>query len=263
MTFPREGLVFLPKFSHCVAMIDKPAQPQLPEDMLLYVIGDIHGRVDLLSRLVKLIEADAAAHKVKNQELLFLGDYIDRGVDSKGVIDFLLAGLPSNMKKTFLRGNHDDAMLRFLDGDLDQTHDWLLLGGTATLVSYGTNPFRSNVIQDLKALHAAVLEKMPAPHRAFLAATGIDATRGDYFFVHAGIRPGIPLDRQTVEDRLWIRYDFLGSTLKHEKMIVHGHSILPEPDIQPNRIGIDTGAYATGTLTCLILQGATQRFLST
>lgn len=244
-------------------MINNPAPPRLPEGMLLYVIGDIHGRLDLLTRLVKLIEMDAEAHQAIDKELIFLGDYIDRGVDSRGVIDFLLTGLPSALKTTFLRGNHDDAMLRFLNGELEQTHDWLLLGGTATLVSYGVNPFRANVIQDLKTLHANVLEKVPEAHRHFLAATNIGTTRGDYYFVHAGIRPGVALDRQTVEDRLWIRYDFLGSNLKHEKMIVHGHSILPEPDIQPNRIGVDTGAYATGTLTCLVLQGETQRFLST
>jgi serine/threonine protein phosphatase 1 len=244
-------------------MIDKPTPPRLPEDMLLYVIGDIHGRLDLLMRLMKLIEADAAARPVGPKELIFLGDYIDRGVDSKGVIDYLQEQLPAEIKKTFLRGNHDDRMLRFLKGDLEQAPDWLMLGGTATLVSYGINPFRANVVQDLKALHRTVVEKVPKDHRAFLEATEIDATRGDYYLVHAGVRPGIPFKKQTQEDRLWIRYEFLGSKADHGKMIVHGHSILPEPDVQPNRIGIDTGAYATGTLTCLVLHGATQRFLST
>jgi serine/threonine protein phosphatase 1 len=244
-------------------MINKPASPRPPEDLLLYVIGDIHGRLDLLARLMKLIEADAAAHPVGSKELIFLGDYIDRGVDSKGVIDYLLTRLPSGMKKTFLRGNHDDRMLRFLKGDLEQAQDWLMLGGTATLVSYGINPFRANVVRDLKALHNAVIEKVPEDHRAFLAATEIDVTRGDYYLVHAGVRPGVPLKKQTQEDRLWIRYEFLGSKTNHGKMVVHGHSILPEPDIQPNRIGIDTGAYATGTLTCLVLHNTAQRFLST
>ncbi|MDD5586617.1 MAG: metallophosphoesterase family protein [Alphaproteobacteria bacterium] len=244
-------------------MTDKPTPPRLPKDQLLYVVGDIHGRVDLLVRLMKLIEADAAANKAASKELIFLGDYIDRGVDSKGVISYLLSRLPADMKKTFLRGNHDEALLRFLQGDLAQANDWLQLGGTATLVSYGINPFRANVVQNLKALHSAVLEKVPEDHRAFLTATKIDAARGGYYFVHAGVRPGVPLEKQTREDRLWIRYDFLGSKTDHGKMIVHGHSILPEPDVQPNRIGIDTGAYATGTLTCLVLHGSKQRFLST
>ena len=237
--------------------------PHTPENLLVYVIGDIHGRIDLLIRLMKLIKADAAQHPSRKKELIFLGDYIDRGVDSRSVIDFLLTCLPKNMKKTFLRGNHDDRLLNFLNGDLDQARDWLALGGSATLVSYGINPYRANVIHDLKALHKAMIEKVPAAHRAFLAATEIDATRGDYYFVHAGVRPGIPMEKQTSEDRLWIRHDFLGSAHDHGKVVVHGHSILPEPDQQPNRIGIDTGAYATGILTCLALYGSTQRFLST
>jgi len=234
-----------------------------PEDTTLYAIGDIHGRLDLLVRLMKLIEADANLQKTSSKELIFLGDYVDRGVDSKGVIDFLLSGLPDGMKKTFLRGNHDEAMLRFLEGELEKANDWLLLGGTATLVSYGVNPFQSNLIRDLTALHKSAMEKVPESHRSFLAATEISATRGDYHFVHAGVRPFVPLEKQAVEDMLWIRYEFLGSKADHGKIIVHGHSILPEPDIHPNRIGIDTGAYATGTLTCLVLQENNKRFIST
>jgi len=241
----------------------KAPLPHVPEGLLLYVIGDIHGRIDLLARLMKLIKTDATQHPSPKKELIFLGDYIDRGVDSKGVIDYLLTRLPKDMKITFLRGNHDDRLLNFLNGDLNQAPDWLALGGMATLVSYGINPYRANVIHDLKALHKAMIEKIPAEHRAFLKATKIDTTRGDYYFVHAGVRPGVPIEKQTSEDRLWIRHDFLGSAHDHGKVIVHGHSILPEPDIQHNRVGIDTGAYATGILTCLVLQGSTQRFLST
>jgi len=237
--------------------------PATPADTVLYAIGDIHGRIDLLARLIKIIARDAEKYPPFKKELIFLGDYIDRGVDSKGVIDYLLRKLPLDFDKVFLRGNHDDAMLRFLGGDLASTHDWLLLGGTATLVSYGINPFRSNVMQDLATLHKTVLEKVPGPHRKFLESTTFDCVRGDYYFVHAGVRPGVPLDKQTDEDRLWIRYDFLGSTADFGKTVVHGHSILPEPDVQSNRIGIDTGAYATGTLTCLVLEGTQRRYLMT
>ena len=244
-------------------MVKTPPPTVLPENHRLYVIGDIHGRLDLLSRLMEEITVDAAQSPGPTKELVFLGDYVDRGVDSKGVLDYLIQSLPKDMKAVFLRGNHDEAMLRFLGGDLEQATDWMLLGGGATLVSYGLNPFRADVMEDSLALHKAMLEKIPAAHRDFLAATEMDCTRGDYYFVHAGIRPGVPLDRQTDEDRLWIRYDFMFSKADHGKVIVHGHSILPEPDVQPNRIGIDTGAYATGRLTCLVLENASRRFLTT
>lgn len=244
-------------------MIAQKTPPALPPNQMVYAIGDIHGRIDLLARLMKLIETDAAQHPEKKKELIFVGDYIDRGVDTKGVIDYLLTQLPPGMAKVFLRGNHDDAMLRFLKGELDHTQDWLMLGGTATLVSYGVNPFRASVMQDLKTLRRAVLDKVPEEHRQFLASTTIDCTRGDYYFVHAGVRPNVPLDKQTERDRMWIRHDFLGSAENFGKVVVHGHSILPEPDIHPNRIGIDTGAYATGILTCLVLHDTTHRFLST
>ncbi len=244
-------------------MNDKKPAPSLPPDQLVYAIGDIHGRIDLLIRLMKLVETDMAQHPNKTKELVFLGDYVDRGVDTKGVIDYLLNKLPEGVNKVFLRGNHDDAMLRFLRGEMDQAQDWLLLGGTATLVSYGINPFRSQVMQDLNALRAAVIEKVPEAHRRFLEETVFDCTRGDYYFVHAGVRPGVPLDKQSEKDRMWIRHDFLGSAADHGKTVIHGHSILPEPDVHQNRIGIDTGAYATGTLTALALHDSTYRFLST
>ncbi len=244
-------------------MTKHPEPSVQPDNLRLYVIGDIHGRLDLLARMMDQIKADAARQPEVEKELIFLGDYVDRGIDSRGVIDFLLQLPPQGMKLTFLRGNHDDAMLRFLSGDLEQVADWMLLGGAATLVSYGLNPFRANIVQDPVALHKAALDKVPATHRDFLVATELDCLRGDYYFVHAGVRPGVPLDNQTDEDRLWIRYDFLFSDADHGKVVVHGHSILPNPDVQPNRISIDTGAYATGRLTCLVLEGTTRRFLTT
>ena len=244
-------------------MNDKRPNPGLPPDHLVYAIGDIHGRIDLLMRLMKIVETDMAQHPHTNKELIFLGDYVDRGVDSKGVIDFLLNKLPSSAGKVFLRGNHDDAMLRFLQGELDQAQDWLLLGGTATLVSYGVNPFRSQMMQDLESLRKEALGKVPESHKRFLEETVLSCERGGYYFVHAGVRPGVPLDRQNDKDKMWIRHDFLGSHADFGKTVVHGHSILPEPDVQPNRIGVDTGAYATGTLTALALYDSTHRFLST
>lgn len=258
-----DTLVFGPEFSHSRDMTTPKPTSGLPPEHTIYAIGDIHGRIDLLVRLMKLIKTDAVQNPQKTKTLVFLGDYVDRGVDTKGVIEYLINNLPANMEKVFLRGNHDDAMLRFLKGETEHAQDWLMLGGTATLVSYGVNPFRTSIMKDLKQLRKAVLERVPESHRRFLEETVIDYACGDYYFVHAGVRPGVPLDRQTEKDRMWIRHDFLGSSADFGKTVVHGHSILPEPDVQPNRIGIDTGAYATGTLTCLVLQDKTHRFLAT
>lgn len=229
----------------------------------LYAVGDVHGRTDLLARLMEKIAADAALYPAAQKELVFLGDYVDRGVDTPGTLDYLLHRLPSDMKTVFLRGNHEEVMLRFLDGDLGQAEGWLQFGGAATLVSYGVNPYGKGVNRTFAALRDALLEKIPQEHRDFLAATRFDYAWGDYYFVHAGIRPHVPLTRQSEADRLWIRQDFLQSRADHGKIVVHGHSVTPQPDIQANRIGIDTGAYATGRLTCLVLDGAERKFIAT
>ena len=236
---------------------------RISETIRLYAIGDIHGRTDLLAQLLEQITTDAAQHAAIEYRLIFLGDYIDRGINSKGVIDLLLQGLPPAMTKIFLRGNHEDTLLRFLRGDLAQAPFWLQFGGIATLASYGLNPYRAGLAQNLPTLHSELKEKIPAGHQDFLSATQFSYECGDYYFTHAGIRPGVALADQTEQDRMWIRQEFMTSTRDHSKIIVHGHTITDAPDLQPNRIGIDTGAYATGKLTCLVLQGETREFLST
>jgi serine/threonine protein phosphatase 1 len=237
--------------------------PRIPEGLRLYVVGDIHGRADLLHQMLEMIRKDEELKPAPAAELFFLGDYIDRGLDSRGVIESLLHALPLSMRAVFLRGNHDDAMLRFLDGELDLAQGWLLLGGTATLASYGLNPFQANAGRDLGKLRDDLAAKVPPEHLAFLKATEFSATRGDYYFVHAGVRPGVPLEAQTSEDQLWIRHAFLASNEDHGKVVVHGHTVEDKPLLLWNRIGIDTGAFATGRLTCLILEGASQRILQT
>lgn len=240
-----------------------PPFPALPTGQRLYAVGDVHGCADLLARLMAKIVADAALYPAAQKELVFLGDYVDRGVDTRGTLDFLLYRLPPDMKTVFLRGNHEEVMLRFLDGDLGQAEGWLQFGGAATLVSYGVNPYGKGMNRNFAALRDALREKIPQAHRDFLAATQFDCLRGDYYFVHAGIRPHVPLAQQSEADRLWIRQDFLQSPADHGKIVVHGHSVAPQPDIQANRIGIDTGAYATGRLTCLVLDGMERLFIAT
>ncbi len=242
--------------------MNKPL-PSTPHATRLYIVGDIHGRLDLLTRLLAMIEADATHHEDKKKKLIFLGDYVDRGLDSRGVIDRLTGGFAAGLAPIFLRGNHEEMLLAMIKGDLSVAPVWLQLGGTATAASYGVSVFGGIQKQKMEALHKSLAEKMPPAHSAFLEDTLSAVTYGDYYCVHAGVRTGIPLEKQKEQDQLWIRGDFLASTADFGKIIVHGHTISPEPDIRPNRIGIDTGAYASGRLTCLILDGKARSFLQT
>jgi serine/threonine protein phosphatase 1 len=241
----------------------KPQTPPSVGATRVYAIGDIHGRLDLLTGLMEKITADAKNFSGAKQ-LIFVGDYIDRGMESRGVIDYLLTGLPAGFARIFLKGNHEDSLLRFLDGDLQVGMDWLSFGGRETLYSYGVqvgfavgNPAMMEEVR--KKLAAA----MPPAQRDFFARLTLSHMVGDYYFVHAGVRPNVALTKQTAQDMMWIRNEFLFSTADFGKMIVHGHTISPEPDMKPNRIGIDTGAFATSRLTCLVLEETTQRFIST
>ncbi len=244
-------------------MVTLPDIPSAPPEWRLYIIGDIHGRLDLLARLCGGIEKDAARYPHRKKELIFLGDYVDRGVNTKGVIDFLLTQLPPDFALTFLCGNHDESFRRFLDGESELLQGWMLLGGSATLASYGVNPFRAGASENPDDVRTELLEKMPPDHKVFLDNLELAAVRGDYYFVHAGVRPGVPLERQKPEDQMWIRQVFLTATDDFGKVIVHGHTITPKVTVKRNRIGIDTGAYATGHLSCLVLQDTLRELLST
>lgn len=241
--------------------------PSTPRNFRLYAVGDLHGRLDLLTRLLATIEADADVHADREKRLIFLGDYIDRGLDSCGVLQRLTEPFGSGLLPVFLRGNHDDCLLHFLKGRFDQIEGWLQLGGAATIASYGVNPYALGAgikeIDKLRRLQQEFLAAFPRAHYAFLENTLFSVAYGDYYFVHAGVKPGVPLARQKPEDQMWIRTAFLAHEGRWEKTIIHGHSIQTAPDRRAGRIGIDTGAYASGHLTCLILDGTSQAFLST
>ncbi|MFA6280094.1 MAG: metallophosphoesterase [Bdellovibrionales bacterium] len=238
-------------------------RPSTPAATRLYAVGDIHGRLDLLDRLLAMIEADATNHADKKGKLIFLGDYVDRGLDSRGVIERLTGGFAAGLAPIFLRGNHDNMLLDMIKGDLSVAPVWLQLGGTATAASYGLSVFGGVKENKMDVLHKSLVEKVPPAHRAFLEDTLFAVTYGDYYFVHAGVRAGISLEKQKPQDQMWVRGDFLASTADFGKVVVHGHTISPEPDIRANRVGIDTGAYASGHLTCLILDGTERTFLQT
>jgi serine/threonine protein phosphatase 1 len=230
---------------------------QLPAGRRIYAIGDVHGRADLLERLHRHIALDLEKNPVAEPLLICLGDYVDRGPDSAGVLELLLKPAPAGMKRIALMGNHEELMLRFL---LDESVGpvWFANGGDATLDSYGVT-----ALDSYSQARRQFERLLPDSHRWLLETMPLSHSEGDYFFVHAGVRPELPLEQQRREDLLWIRGDFLYSGVDHGKVVVHGHSIAAEPDVRANRIGIDTGAYVTDRLTCVVLEGQKRRFFVT
>jgi serine/threonine protein phosphatase 1 len=238
--------------------------PTLPEGQLLYAVGDIHGRSDLLHPLLAEIAADAAAcSSARTRMLVFLGDYVDRGPDSKGVVDILLGELPKGFDCHFLKGNHEAMLLGFLDGTTPLEH-WRINGGDATMTSYGVDIRQLDHSRaSAAAWRSAFAAALPTEHLAFFKMLELSLSFGDYLFVHAGLRPGVPLSAQGESDLIWIRAPFLNHTGSFGKIVVHGHTPGNEPVMRPNRIGIDTGACFTGRLTALRLEGDSRRFLQT
>ena len=232
----------------------------LPHGLRVYAIGDIHGRLDLLDALIARIEDDARSGP-GCQILAFVGDYIDRGPDSKRVVERLL-NLPERFHAQFIRGNHDQALLDFI-ADPQTYSSWKEFGAQETLWSYSVRPPKFDQRKYTLEAHSGLIKNLPAAHLDFFQKLQPYAVIGEYFFTHAGVRPGIALNLQSHEDLMWIRDDFLASTANFGKIVVHGHSPSPHPIRRTNRIGIDTGAYATGKLTAAVLEGSELRFLQT
>jgi serine/threonine protein phosphatase 1 len=239
--------------------------PKLPSTggRLVYAVGDIHGHATALRRLLDDISEDAAASRPAERPLLvFIGDYVDRGPDSRGVIELILEAEGSgDFEVAALKGNHEDALLRFLS-EPAYAPAWIGNWGETTLLSYGIVPPEPLDARACEQAQARFAAGFPHAHRAFLERLALSRTVGDYLFVHAGVRPGIPLDAQADRDLIWIRYDFLECEDDFGKVVVHGHTpSAGRPEIKANRINVDTGVYFTGLLTAVRLEGETQRFL--
>ena len=233
------------------AAAERAVDPRLPDGLRIYAIGDVHGCADLLHRMTDLIAADLDADAPGETYTVFLGDYVDRGGDSAAVLDRLSSGrFPTAIVP--LIGNHEQALIEFLESP-DALSPWRAFGGLETMRSYGVE-VDAPALQDPAAIHRSFGERLPAAHRAFLRSLGTHHEVGDYFFCHAGVRPGVALADQTVDDLTWIRDPFLDATGSFGKVVVHGHTPTDAPVLRANRIGIDTGAYATGRLTCLRLE---------
>jgi serine/threonine protein phosphatase 1 len=228
-------------------------RPSLPAELRIYAIGDIHGRLDLLDELLARISSDIALRPTARPLYVFLGDYIDRGSASRETIDRLIEH-GNTHESVFLKGNHELIAIKCLSdrGLFDQ---WLRLGGLETLVSYGVPAETLANGKQIAELQSAFHGALPQAHFRFFRDLKNSFECGDFFFAHAGVKPDVELSRQKENDLLWIRGEFLTSKDDFGKIIVHGHTPTHEIEVGPNRINIDTGAFATGRLSCLVLEG--------
>jgi len=234
-------------------------QPQIPDNLRVYAIGDIHGRLDLLNQLLERIENDVQSCPHPDVLYIFLGDYVDRGPASSGVIDRLIA-FGANQHAIYLKGNHEEFLISFFETP-HLLQDWSRYGAINTLMSYGLRPPMRPTPEQCTQIAAELYDLMPNAHFNFLQNLYLSLTLGDFFFVHAGVRPQVALEMQSEEDLLWIREEFLSHKERFEKIVVHGHTPVRDPEILDNRINIDTGAFATGRLSCLVLEGGNLRLL--
>lgn len=225
-----------------------------PRGHRAYVVGDVHGRLDLLETLLERIEADIRVRPRRKTSIVFLGDLIDRGPSSAGVVERLRTFRPDFATPLFLMGNHEEVLLRILEGEASLIPSWLRFGGTETLRSYGLDADELGNSTDAEAI-ARVRRAVPEAHSAFIANFADTVSFGDYLFVHAGIRPGVELSEQSKTDLRWIRDPFLEDQGERDFVVVHGHTIRPDVEITANRIGIDTGAFQSGVLTALAIDG--------
>ncbi len=242
--------------------------PALPRGVRAYAIGDIHGRLDLLLAMEEMIRSDLRdSGRGLDSVVIHLGDFVDRGFESRKVIEHLRQGPAVGSNQVLLLGNHDLWLREFAGGDDsydEQTASWIRFGGDATLLSYGVKlDLRRPEAERFAEARGQLQRRFPAEHAAFLRSLELAFGLGDYFFCHAGIRPDVPLEHQTEGDLLWIREPFLSWEGDCGKIIVHGHTVEEAPVIRTNRIGIDTGACWTGRLTCLVLEGTQRRFMTT
>jgi serine/threonine protein phosphatase 1 len=231
---------------------------ELPAGQRVYAVGDIHGRLDLFRALVEAIEADDAERAPAETLVVLLGDLVDRGPDSKGVID-LAREWQERRRVRILFGNHEEMFLRSM-ADIEMFRHFLRHGGRETVLSYGVDPghFAQATLEEAQDL---MREAVPARDVAFVKGFEGMIRAGDYLFVHAGIDPRVPLDEQREKDLRWIREPFLSHPEPHGVVVVHGHTICESVEDCGNRIGIDTGAFMTGRLTALVLEGSSRRFL--
>lgn len=237
-----------------------------PPGTVVYAIGDIHGCCDLLDTLLQGIEQDCAQRPRQRTVVVYLGDYLSRGSDSRAVVNRVMSWQPQTvgvLEIITLSGNHEELALRYLGGELEAGRQWFDHDGLDALADYGVIAADASARDEasMLTLRDRFAQALPQEHLAFFQSLAVSHREQDYHFVHAGVRPGVALADQKAHDQIWIRKRFLESELDHGAVVVHGHSISDEPTVRHNRIGIDTGASASGVLTCLVLDGTQRTFL--
>lgn len=237
------------------------AAPRVPDDVRVYAVGDIHGCSELFEALIDKIAADDAARPAKRTMLVLLGDYVDRGPDSRAVVERAIE-LNAQADVRCLAGNHEEVFLLACEADATALRMFTRIGGRETALSYGISAGDYDAA-DYDELAELLVQHVPPAHLAFLRELEDVVEIGDYAFVHAGIRPGVALSEQKVSDLRWIRNEFLRHPAPHDKFVIHGHTITSDIDLKPNRLGIDTGAYQSGHLTAVGLDGDSRWFLTT
>lgn len=233
--------------------IQPPAPARVPDGVRVYAIGDIHGRSDCLDELLAAIRQESL-YTTTEVRLVFLGDLIDRGPDSRGVVERLMALAEGPQRCDFIKGNHEELLLLAAQGEQSALSVFHRAGARETMLSYGVMEDEYDQC-DLQGLSELIVRHVPQAHLDFMESFVDRVSIGDYRFVHAGVRPGRSFEEQVAGDLRWIRREFLEHRQAFDGMVVHGHTIADEPEFEPNRIGIDTGAYATGRLTALGLEG--------
>jgi serine/threonine protein phosphatase 1 len=234
----------------------------VPEGRRVYAIGDIHGRDDLFAELIGKIRADDAARPPAEVTLILLGDLVDRGPQSAAVIERAIALREEFPDTRLLIGNHEECFLAAMTGNVPKLRYFMRIGGEETVRSYWKNDV-DLARASFEEVAARLPTLVPAAHLEFLGQGEDVVEIGDYVFVHAGIRPGVPLEKQSLADLRWIRDEFLADDRDHGVMIVHGHTIREGIDEWPNRIGIDTGAYRSGILSAIVLEAGDRRYIKT
>ncbi|MBK6493219.1 MAG: serine/threonine protein phosphatase [Sphingomonadales bacterium] len=233
-----------------------------PEGQRIYAIGDIHGRLDLIDQLILQIEQDNASRNRVRTQIIFLGDLCDRGPNSRGVIERVMQLASASSDVRLIAGNHEELLIRAWEGDRRSVGLINRVGGRETMLSYGVDEVKYDEA-DTDELLEMLVTHIPESHIAFLKGADDWIVAGDYLFVHAGIRPGDAIEEQRTSDLRWIRREFTDFEGSHGMMVVHGHTITEDVEERVNRIGIDTGAYASGKLTALGLEGEERWFLQT
>lgn len=234
----------------------KLGQSRTPANTRIYAVGDVHGYLDLLKQLHVKINEDVQAHPIDHHRIIFLGDYIDRGPESAGCVDYLIELLKNDHSVTCLKGNHEAKLQSFLVEPHTFADSFFTWGGIETAQSYGVdmNGYRGEPHQ-IEQVCADLNENIPEAHQIFYEQLDITVSCEDYMFTHAGVRPSVPLDKQSEQDLMWIRSEFIPYQGLFDKVIVHGHTPAYPMEILPNRINVDTHAYDTGVLSCVVLEG--------